>query len=144
MLTLATANRIIAAAQSHAASHTIGPLCVVVLDAGGHLLAMQRHEDAGIYRTDIATAKAHGCIGMAMGGRAIAMRAGKMPALYSAFNTVTEGGLIPVAGGVLIRDAAGVIIGAVGVSGDTADNDEAVALAGIAAAGLIGDTGGEA
>ena len=144
MLTLATANLIIAAADSHAAAHGIAPLCVVVLDSGGHVLTLQRHEDASIYRTDIATAKARGCIGMAMGGRAIAMRAGKMPALYAAFNTLADGGLIPVAGGVLIRDDAGVIIGAVGISGDTADNDEAAALAGIAAAGLIGDTGGEA
>ena len=130
-------------AHSHAAANGLDPLCVVVLDAGGHIMAVQRHEQASIYRIDIAAAKAQGCIGMGMGGREIARRAKGMPALYAVFNEITRGGLIPVAGGVLIRDTAGTLIGAVGVSGDTADNDEACACAGITSVGLIADVGGD-
>ena len=140
-ITLAAANLIAENAHTYAAAHGIAPLCIVVLDAGGHVLAVQREERASIYRLEIATAKAQGCIGMAMGGRELAKRASAMPALYATFNHVTHGGIIPVPGGVLIRDAKGAIIGAVGVSGDTADNDEAAALAGIASAGLMADTG---
>ena len=140
-LSLTAANRIATTAHGYAEAQGIAPLCIVVLDAGGHVLAVQRDERASIYRSEIATAKAQGCIGMAMGGRELAKRASAMPALYTAFNQVTRGGIIPVPGGVLIRDAGGAIIGAVGVSGDTADKDEAAAVAGIASAGLIADAG---
>ena len=140
-LSLALANMIATTAHGHAEAKGLQPLCIVVLDASGHVLAVQRDERASIYRLEIATAKAQGCIGMAMGGRELAKRASAMPALYATFNHVTHGGIIPVPGGVLIRDAKGAIIGAVGVSGDTADNDEAAALAGIASAGLMADTG---
>ncbi len=140
VLSLAAANRIAGAAMALGEAKGSDPLCVAVLDAGGHLLAVQRHERAGTYRLDIALAKGRGCIGMGVGGRALAARAQGMPALYAAFNQITAG-LVPVPGGVLIRDAGGDIIGAVGVSGDSADNDEAAALAGIAAVGLIADTG---
>ena len=143
-LSLATAKLIADTAHRHAAEHGMQPLCVVVLDAGGHALAVQRDQRASIYRIEIATSKAHGCIGMGMGGRALSQRASAMPALYAAFNTVAGGGLIPVPGGVLIRDASGKIRGAVGISGDTADHDEACALAGIKAAGLVADTGAAA
>jgi uncharacterized protein GlcG (DUF336 family) len=121
--------------------HEFAPLCVVVLDAGGHMLAMLRDETASISRPEIATAKAAGCLGMGFGGREIAKRAAAVPNFIAALNGIFPKGILPVPGGVLIRDSAGALIGAVGVTGDTSDNDELCALAGIAAAGLIADTG---
>jgi uncharacterized protein GlcG (DUF336 family) len=118
------------------------PLCVVVVDAGGHLLALKRDHRASVYRPQIATAKASGCIGMGFGGRELARRAQAMPAFFGALSSVLPSGLLPVAGGVLIRAAAEArVIGAVGISGDTSENDECCAVAGILAAGLIADTG---
>jgi uncharacterized protein GlcG (DUF336 family) len=117
------------------------PLCVAVLDAGAHVLALLRDEKASISRPEIATAKAAGCLGMGFGGREIAKRAAAVPAFFAALNGIFPKGILPVPGGVLIRDASGTLIGAVGVTGDTSDNDELCALAGIAAAGLAAETG---
>jgi uncharacterized protein GlcG (DUF336 family) len=117
------------------------PLCVVVLDAGGHALALLRDDQASIYRPEIATGKAAGCLGMGFGGRELAKRAAAVPQFFTSLAAIFPKGIIPVPGGVLIRDDAGMIIGAVGVTGDTSDNDEICALAGIAAAGLAADTG---
>ena len=117
------------------------PLCVTVLDTGGHSLVALRDERAAHYRHVIASAKAAGCLGMGMGGREITRRATAMPAFYGAVIALTGGGLAPVAGGVLIRDHAGRLLGAVGVSGDTADNDELCAVSGITVAGFAADTG---
>lgn len=120
---------------------SFAPLCAVVLDAGGHALALLRDETASISRPEIATAKAAGCLGMGFGGREIAKRAAAVPNFIAALNGIFPKGILPVPGGVLIRNASGVLIGAVGVTGDTSDNDELCALAGIKAAGLIADTG---
>jgi uncharacterized protein GlcG (DUF336 family) len=98
-----------------------------VLDAGGHPLALKRDERAAISRPEIATAKAAGCLGMGFGGRELARRAEAMPGFFAALNGIFPQGIIPLPGGVLIRDAAGVLLGAVGVSGDTSDNDEVCA-----------------
>lgn len=117
------------------------PLCVAVLDMGGHALAVLRDERASIGRPDIATAKAAGCLAMGFGGRELAKRAQAVPHFFAALSGLFPKGIVPVAGGVLIRDEAGGVLGAVGVSGDTSDNDEICALAGIAAAGLMADTG---
>ncbi|MGE4429551.1 MAG: heme-binding protein [Sphingobium sp.] len=117
------------------------PLCVVVLDSGTAPLAVLRDERASLNRPEIATGKAAGCLGMGFGGRELARRAQAMPHFFSAINGVFPKGIIPVPGGVLIRDGGGALLGAVGVSGDTSDNDEICALAGIAAAGLVADTG---
>ena len=117
------------------------PLCCVVLDAGGHALALLRDEKASIYRPEIATGKASGCLGMGFGGRELAKRAAAFPAFFTGLQAAFPKGMIPVPGGVLIRDASGALIGAVGVSGDTSDNDEICAIAGIEAAGLKADTG---
>lgn len=117
------------------------PLCCVVLDRGGHTLALLRDEKASIYRPEIATGKASGCLGMGFGGRELAKRAVAVPHFFTGLQAVFPKGMIPVAGGVLIRDADGALLGAVGVSGDTSDNDEIAAVAGIAAAGLKADTG---
>ena len=117
------------------------PLCCVVLDRGGHALALLRDDGASIYRPEIATGKAAGCLGMGFGGRELAKRAAMAPAFFTGLQAIFPGGMVPVPGGVLIRDAAGDLLGAVGVSGDTSDNDEICAVAGIGAVGLRADTG---
>jgi uncharacterized protein GlcG (DUF336 family) len=117
------------------------PLTVVVLDAGGQMKALLREDNCSILREDIARGKAWSVLGMGFGGREIARRAEKMPAFFTALNAMSEGKMVPVAGGVLIRDANNQIIGSVGVTGDTSDNDEICAVAGIQAAGLTPDTG---
>lgn len=141
MLTLKHAAAITDAALEHGRNAGFAPLCIVVLDVGGHALALKRDERASISRPQIATAKAAGCLGMGFGGRELAKRAAAAPGFYAALASVFAQGIVPVAGGVLIRDASGAVIGAVGVSGDTSDNDELCALAGIASAGLTADTG---
>lgn len=141
MLTLAQASQIIDAALSEGGVRGFQPLCVAVLDSGGHLLALKRDERASTGRPDVTIAKASGCLAMGFGGRELARRAQAMPAFIAALNNVFPKGLLPVPGGVLIRDAAGVLLGAVGISGDTSDHDEQCALAGIAAAGLVAETG---
>ncbi len=117
------------------------PLSVAVLDTAGQPLAILRDERTSLNRADIAIGKAAGCLAMGFGGRELAKRALAMPAFISAVGAIFPKGLVPVPGGVLIRDEGGVLLGAVGVSGDTSDNDEICALAGIAAAGLKADTG---
>ncbi|MFM9897178.1 GlcG/HbpS family heme-binding protein [Sphingorhabdus sp.] len=141
MLTLEQAGRIVDAALAKGAASGFQPLCVIVLDAGGHALALKRDERASISRPEIATAKAAGCLGMGFGGREIAKRAAAVPGFISALNTIFPKGILPVPGGVLIRDHQGVLIGAIGISGDTSDNDELCAIAGIEAVGLVADTG---
>jgi uncharacterized protein GlcG (DUF336 family) len=117
------------------------PLCAVVLDAGAHPVVVLREDGASISRPEIATAKAAGCLGMGLGGREIAKRAAHVPHFFAALTTVLPKGILPVPGGVLIRDETGEILGAIGVSGDTSDNDEICAVAAIEAAGLKADTG---
>jgi uncharacterized protein GlcG (DUF336 family) len=141
MLTLDQASRIVDAALATGQQKQLQPLCVVVLDAGGHALALKRDERASISRPEIATAKAAGCLGMGFGGREIAKRAQAMPAFIAALNELFPKGILPVPGGVLIRNASGALLGAVGISGDTSDNDEICAVAGVEAAGLVADTG---
>jgi len=140
-LTLAQADTIVDEALAEARRRNFAPLCVVVLDSGGHAIALKREDRASIARPLVATAKASGCLGMGFGGREIARRAQAAPAFYDSLSTLLPQGLLPVPGGVLIRDTAGIVLGAVGISGDTSDNDEQCALVGIAAAGLVADTG---
>jgi len=142
-LTLDHASAIVDAALRAGQERGFQPLCIVVLDAGSHALALKRDERASIHRPEIATAKAAGCLGMGFGGRELARRAQLMPGFLASLNTLFPKGLLPVPGGVLIRDRAGVLLGAVGVSGDTSDNDEICAIVGIEAAGLIADTGAQ-
>jgi uncharacterized protein GlcG (DUF336 family) len=140
-LTLGAAQTIARATLDEGQRAGFAPLCAVVLDSGGHALALLRDERASISRPEIATAKAAGCLGMGFGGRELAKRAAAVPQFFTSLAPIFPKGIIPVPGGVLIRDAAGAVIGAVGVSGDTSDNDELCAVAGIAAAGLVADTG---
>jgi uncharacterized protein GlcG (DUF336 family) len=117
------------------------PLSVAVLDLAGQPLAILRDERTSLNRADIAVGKAAGCLAMGFGGRELAKRAAAMPQFIAAVGQIFPKGIVPVPGGVLIRDGDGKLIGAVGVSGDTSDNDEVCALAGIAAAALSADTG---
>jgi uncharacterized protein GlcG (DUF336 family) len=143
-LTLAHASTIIDAALKIGRDKGFAPLTVVVLDAGGHPVALKREDRSGIIRVDLATGKAWGALGMGFGSRELAERSAKQPIFFTALAAVSQGRLVPVPGGVLIRDGAGDIIGAVGISGDTSDNDEICAMAGIEAAGLKPDRGGSA
>jgi len=140
-LTLAHASIIVDKALELGRSRKLKPLAVAVLDAGGHLLALKREEDASILRPQIAESKAWGCLGMGYGGREFVRRNVIRPTFYTALAIASEGRIMPVAGGVLVRGADGQIIGAVGVTGDSEDNDDACAIAGIKAAGLLPDTG---
>ena len=140
-LTLADADRIADSALAAGAEHGFAPLCVVVLDAGAHPLVVKRDERASINRADIAAAKAAGCLAMGFGGRELARRAAAVPHFFASLNTVLPKGIVAVPGGVLVRDAAGDVLGAVGISGDTSDNDEGCAVAGIESVSLVADTG---
>jgi uncharacterized protein GlcG (DUF336 family) len=134
-MTLQTARTIISGAQLHGAAQAMKPLTVVVLDAGGHVVAAERQDGSSIKRFEIANGKAFGALAIGMGSRALMVRAEQVPHFITAVGAAIGGALIPVPGGVLILDDTGVI-GAVGISGDTSDRDEEAALAGIAAAGL--------
>jgi uncharacterized protein GlcG (DUF336 family) len=138
-LTLADASTIIDAALAEARRQGFSPLCVAVLDAGAHLIALQREDEASLLRPQIAVAKASGALGMGYGSRELAKRANAAPVFYTALFAISGGAMAPSPGGVLIRDAEGQVIGAVGVSGDTGDADEVCAIAGVLAAGLVSD-----
>lgn len=140
-LTLATANTIIEAAFAKAAELGLKPLGVSVLDAGGHLVAYQRQDGASFLRSQMSAGKAFGALAIGAGSRRLEAFAKERPHLVSGVSDVSGGKIVPVAGGVLVRDADGGIVGAVGISGDTSDNDEAAAIAGIEAAGFQADGG---
>jgi len=135
-ITLAQANAIIAGAFAKGAEAGFKPLSVSVVDAGGHLIAFQRADGASFARAQISTGKAAGALAMGVSSRKLGVMAEERPWFMGAFAASASHPVIPVAGGVIVVDAAGVPIGAVGVTGDTSDNDETAALAGIAAAGL--------
>lgn len=139
-LKLAQALTIIDTAIAEARKRNLARLGYAVLDAGGHLVAFKREDGATFLRFQIAYGKAWGALGMGFGTREMAERAAKQPAFVNALAAVTEGRAVPSPGGVLIADGS-EIVGAIGISGDTGDNDEACALAGIQAAGLTGITG---
>jgi uncharacterized protein GlcG (DUF336 family) len=117
------------------------PLAVLVLDAGGHAVAFEREDGSSNLRFQVADGKAYGALGLGIGSRALFNRAQEQPYFVEAVNGAFGGRLIPVPGGVLVRDATATLIGAVGVSGDNSDNDEAAAIVGIEATGLVTDPG---
>ena len=135
-LTLAQANAIITAAFTKGRELNLKPLSVVVLDAGGHVLAFQRQDGASHMRFDIARGKASGALALGVSSRTLGTMAAERPSFVASLGAIAVGGLIPVAGGVLIAGDDNSVIGAVGATGDTSDNDEAVVLEGIKAAGL--------
>ena len=140
-LTLKAADTIIDKALEKGRAMGFAPLTVVVLDAGGQLKALKREDRSSLLRPEIATGKAWGVLGMGFGGRELARRAAKAPQFFGALSDMSGGRMVAVPGGVLIRSEAGEILGAVGISGDTSENDEICAVIGIQAAGLVPDTG---
>jgi uncharacterized protein GlcG (DUF336 family) len=140
-ITLDEARAIIAAARATGRSAGLKPLSVVVLDAGGHVTAFEREDGSSNMRFQVAHGKAHGALALGMGSRAIMARAEQQPYFVAAVSNAIGGALIPVPGGVLVRDSTGDIVGAVGVSGDTSDNDEMAAVSGVEAAGFTPITG---
>ena len=138
-LTLAKAQTIISAALAFSRSKSFAPMAVAVLDSRGVLKAYAAEEGTALRRADIAIGKAHGALSMGVGSRTLGKRAEERPHFIAAVTQAVGGSLIPVPGGVLIRGDDKSIIGAVGISGDTSDNDEAAALAGLAEAGLTAD-----
>jgi uncharacterized protein GlcG (DUF336 family) len=138
---LADAQRIVATALAVARQREFKPLAVVVLDARGALRTLATEDGASLKRAEIAIGKANGVLAMGVGSRRLASMASERPHFLAAATHAVGGSLIPVPGGVLVKDSSGGVVGAVGVSGDTSDNDEIAALAGIEAAGLTGDTG---
>lgn len=135
---LAQAWQIIEVALAHGRATECQPLGIAVLDPGGHLVAFAREDGTSFLRPKIAEAKAYVALGMGMGSRALVER----PEYFmTMLNSATDGRALKAPGGVLIRDSAGELLGAVGVTGDVSDRDEACAVQGIEAAGLIAETG---
>ena len=141
MLTLDQAHKIMHAALDEGTKRGLKPISVLVLDARGALKAGASQDGTSLSRDKVAHGKAYGALALGIGSRALHKRAEEQPYFISAANTLVHGALVPLPGGVLIKDGGGVVIGAVGISGDTSDNDEACAAAGIEAAGLTADVG---
>jgi uncharacterized protein GlcG (DUF336 family) len=139
-LTLEIARKILDAALAKGIEKKLKPLVVTVLDARGCVKLTAAQDGTSLLRSEIANGKAFGALAMGMGSRALFQRAQEAPFFVSAVNTLAQGRLVPVPGGVLIQDG-GVLLGAVGISGDTSDNDEACAITGIEAAGLKANPG---
>ncbi|WP_182087292.1 heme-binding protein [Aureimonas sp. ME7] len=139
-LTLDQARRIVEAARAKGRELGLKPLTVAVLDAGGDLLALEREDGAAPMRPAIAIGKANGAVQMGLGSRALGKRAEEQPYFIQSMNALAGGSLVPVPGGVLVR-SEGKVVGAVGITGDTSDNDETAAVAGIEAVGLVADKG---
>lgn len=136
-LTLDHARTIIDTALAKGAELGLRPLGVVVLDAGGHPVALVRQDGSSILRTNVAEGKAYGALAMGHGSRFLNAAALERPHFVQSLSGIAGGKMIPVPGGVLIKDQDGRTAGAVGISGDTSDNDEACAVAGIEAAGFV-------
>ena len=134
---LEQAKAVIAGAFAHGQSTDCKPLGIVVVDAGGHLIAAERQDGASFKRIDIATGKAVGALSLGMSSRKVAEMAADRPQFMAALNVTFNGVLIPSPGGIIVQDGSGIVIGAVGISGDLPDKDEACTLAGIASAGLV-------
>ena len=141
-VTLAQALNIVDATLKRARELKQMPQTVVVLDTGGHVVCAKREDGSGIIRFEIAIGKAYGALGMGWGSRTMMERAAQNPNFMTAIVAASEGRIVPNPGGVLVRDPSNRLLGAVGISGDTGDNDEIIAIAGIEAAGLKADPGG--
>jgi len=138
-ISLRKARTIIRKALEKGREMNLKPLSVVVLDAGGHPIAFEREDGASPGRFKIAEGKAYGAVMLGLGGQAQMARAEAQAYFMAAVNGVYDGKVIPVPGGVLVKDKKGTVLGAVGVTGDSSDNDAIAALAGIEAAALAGE-----
>ena len=141
LMNLDTAARIVDAALGFARSNGLAPMTVAALDARGCIVVLKMEDGSGLLRPEIASGKAWSALGMGFGTRNLASRAAKLPSFFGALAALADGRVLPVPGGVLVRSDEGTVLGAVGASGDTADNDEACVLAGINEAGLTADPG---
>jgi uncharacterized protein GlcG (DUF336 family) len=142
-ISLEQARTVVDAALAHGTEQGFNPLTVAVLDPGAALVALARQDGSGNMRPDIAVAKAYGVLALGMTNRAIAARAAESPEFFTSVAALAGGRVFSVPGGVFVRDAEGRLLGAVGVTGDASSNDEAAAVAGIEAAGLVAVTGAE-
>ncbi|MES2264712.1 MAG: heme-binding protein [Pseudomonadota bacterium] len=134
---LTQANAIIAAALGNSQARALRPMAVVVVDSAGNLKAMQREDGASMFRIDIACGKAWAAVAMGVSSRALVQRAADNPNFFAALAATSQGKFIPQTGAVLIKDANGQILGAVGASGGSGDEDESICIQGIEAAGLV-------
>lgn len=133
---LETAKSITAGVRAAAKEYGLKPLTVVVLDAGGHVVSVEREDGSSNNRFEIAFGKAYGALALGMGSRSLMARAEQQPYFITSAAAAIGGRLVPVPGGVLVKDATGAVVGCVGVSGDTSDNDELAAITGIKSASL--------
>jgi len=140
-LTLKVAVNLVSEAINAERGINAAPLTIAVLDAGGHLIALQREDGASLLRPHIAIGKAWGAIALGKGSRLLAQDAQQRPAFIAALNSLGQGSVVPVPGGVLIRDQDGRVLGAIGVSGDVSDVDEQVAVRAVEALQLRADAG---
>lgn len=140
-LTLDQASTIVDATLAEARKRSFKPIIALVLDTGGYAVALKREDGAGLLHFDIAMGKAWGAVAMGSASRALGDRMEQRPSVVAALAAASGGRFMPIPGGVLIRNAENAVIGSVGVSGELSDNDEICAVAGIAAAGLVADTG---
>lgn len=138
-LTLAEATTIVDAALAEGRRREFLPLTVAVLDAGGHLVAMKREDGSGILRFQVAFGKAYGALGLGVSSRTLRDISLDRPTFTDAVAVASSGRFVPVPGGVLLRATSGAIVGAIGISGDTSDNDELSAIHGIRASGYLPD-----
>lgn len=135
-ITLAQATAVVSAALEKGAQLGLKPLSVAVLDSGGHLISFARSDGSSTLRPQIAMGKASGALAIGVSSRKIAEMAAERPTFVASLGGLSAAGIIPAAGGIIVVDAEGQAIGAVGVTGDTSDNDEICAVAGITSAGL--------
>jgi len=135
-LTLEKANQIVSVALQRATEAGYKPMAVVVLDEAGHIRSVQRQDGATMFRVDIAAGKAWASVAMGASSRVLTQRAKELPAFFSALASTGQGKFIPQTGAVLIKDSTGAILGAVGASGGTGDEDEEVCTSGVTAVGL--------
>lgn len=138
---LETARQLVAAARESGARRGLKPLSVVVLDSGGQVRAFEREDGASNARFEIAFGKANGALALGMGSRSLMGRAEQQPYFIAAAAAAIGGALVPVPGGVLVQTPNGELIGAIGITGDTSDNDESAAVDAIETVGLVAETG---
>ncbi len=136
-LTLAQANKIVETALARARDLKIKPLAVVVLDEAGNVKSLQREDGASMFRCDVAIGKAWASVGMGVASRTLLQRAKENPQFFGALASTAQGRFLPQTGAVVIKDVHGNVLGAAGASGGTGDEDEAVCIAGVEAAGLM-------
>ena len=138
-ISLEAAAEIARQSLAHGRSLNMAPLAVAVLDLRGTLKAFLAEDGTSLLRLNVAFGKAWGALGMGFGGRELAARNAKVPGFVNALQAMSDGKMVPVPGGVLIRDANGQLLGAVGISGETSDNDELCAIHGVKSVGLVPD-----